>query len=87
MPLVFIPPQMRDLTAGASQVEVAGASVREVVEALEASFPGIRGRICAGEELAPSLQISIDHVMSTRGLRAKVQPSSEVHFLPAIGGG
>jgi molybdopterin synthase sulfur carrier subunit len=87
MALVFIPPQMRDLTGGVAQVEVAGASVREVITALDERFPGIRGRVCSGEELAPSLQVSIDHVMSTRGIRAKVGPKSEVHFLPAIGGG
>lgn len=87
MPLVFIPPQMRDLTGGAAQIEVAGANVREVVAGLDEKFPGLRARICTGDELAPSLQVSIDHVMSTRGLRAKVLPTSEVHFLPAFGGG
>jgi molybdopterin synthase sulfur carrier subunit len=87
MPLVFIPPQMRDLTGGAAQVEIAGTNVREIVAGLEERFPGIRARICVEDELAPSLQVSIDHVMSTRGLRAKVGPTSEVHFLPAFGGG
>jgi molybdopterin synthase sulfur carrier subunit len=78
---------MRDLTGGAAQVEIAGTNVREVVAGLEERFPGIRARICVGDELAPSLQVSIDHVMSMRGLRAKVGPTSEVHFLPAFGGG
>lgn len=87
MPLVFIPPQMRDVTGGVAQVEVEGTTVREIVAGLEAKFSGIRSRICVGDELAPSLQVSIDHVMSTRGLRAKVGPASEVHFLPAFGGG
>ena len=35
----------------------------------------------------PALQLSIDHTMSSRGLRAKLAPQSEVHFLPVLGGG
>ena len=87
MPQVFIPAQLRGLTAGLAQVEIPAASVREVVEALEDRFPGIKERLCQGDELAPGLQLSIDHVMSSRGVRAKVSPGSEVHFLPAFGGG
>ena len=87
MPLVFIPAQLRGLTGGEAQIELPAASVREVVGALEARFPGIKERLCQGDELAPGLQLSIDHVMSSRGLRAKLGPKSEVHFLPAFGGG
>jgi molybdopterin synthase sulfur carrier subunit len=87
MPQVFIPAQLRGLTAGIAQIEIQAASVREVVEALEVRFPGIKERLCQGDELTPGLQLSIDHVMSSRGLRAKVSPESEVHFLPAFGGG
>ena len=87
MPLVFIPAQLRGLTGGESRVELPAGSVREVVDALEVRFPGMKERLCQGDELAPGLQLSIDHVMSSRGLRAKVGPKSEVHFLPAFGGG
>ena len=87
MPLVFIPAQLRGLTGGVAQVEFSAGSVREVVDELEARFPGIEERLCLGDELAPGLQLSIDHVMSSRGMRAKLKPNSEVHFLPAFGGG
>jgi molybdopterin synthase sulfur carrier subunit len=87
MPLVFIPAQLRDLSAGTAQLELPGSTVGEVVEALEERFPGIKARLCQGDRLSPALQVSIDHVMSPRGLRAKLQPHSEVHFLPALGGG
>ena len=87
MALVFIPAQLRGLTGGEAQIELPAASVREVIEALETRFPGMKERLCRGDELAPGLQLSIDHVMSSRGLRTKLEPSSEVHFLPAFGGG
>ena len=87
MPRVFIPVQLRDLTGGGAELEIAGATVREVVTELERKFPGIEQRLCAGGELAPNLQVSIDDVLSRRGLDAKVPPGSEVHFLPVFGGG
>ena len=87
MPRVFIPVQLRDLTDGAAELNISGTTVREVVVALEWQFPGIEQRLCAGGELAPNLQISIDDTLSRRGLDAKVQPGSEIHFLPVFGGG
>jgi molybdopterin synthase sulfur carrier subunit len=61
--------------------------VREAIEELDRKFPGIAQRLCRGDALIPGLQVSIDHVMTGRGLRAKLKPNSEIHFLPAIGGG
>jgi molybdopterin synthase sulfur carrier subunit len=87
MPRVFIPAQIRDLTGGDAELEMAGATVREIVAELERQFPGIEQRLCAHGELAPNLQVSIDDQLSRRGLDAKVQPGSEIHFLPVFGGG
>jgi molybdopterin synthase sulfur carrier subunit len=84
---VFIPLQVRDLTAGQAEIEVAGGTVREIVAALERQFPSIADRLLKDGELSPALQVSIDGVFSRRGLDAKVQPTSEVHFLPVFGGG
>jgi sulfur-carrier protein len=87
MPRVFIPSQLRDLTAGQAEIDVAGGTVREIVGALEQRFPGIEERLCRGDELSPLLQVSIDGTFSRRGLAARLQPTSEVHFLPVFGGG
>lgn len=87
MPRVFIPAQLRDLTGGQAEVQLDGQTVRELIEALERRFPGIRQRLCQGDELSPALQLSIDGVFRRRGLNLKVSPTSEVHFLPVFGGG
>jgi molybdopterin synthase sulfur carrier subunit len=87
MPTVFIPTPLRSLTSSRSEIVVEGSSVGELIDALDASFPGIASRLRQGGALAPGLQVSIDHVMTARGLLAHVRPESEVHFLPAIGGG
>ena len=87
MPRVFIPAQLRDLTAGQAEIEITGATVRELVAALDRQFAGFAARVCADNELSPALQISIDGQFSRRGLDARVSPKSEVHFLPVFGGG
>jgi len=87
MPRVFIPAQLRDLTAGQAEIEVAVSTVRDLVEALDKRFTGMRARLCTGGELSPALQVSIDGTFSRRGLDARVQPANEVHFLPIFGGG
>lgn len=87
MPVVFIPTPLRDHTGGVVEVALEGSTVAELIEALDARFPGLKSRLCQGDRLVPGLQVSVDHVMTRRGLEAKVQPESEIHFLPVIGGG
>ena len=87
MACVFIPTQMRDLTGGAARVEVAGHNLRAVLRQLDEQFPGIQGRILDGEGIRPGLQISIDGRLTSRSVLAPVAPQSEIHILPAIGGG
>jgi molybdopterin synthase sulfur carrier subunit len=84
---VFIPPLLRDVTAGQGEVEVDGATVRQIVTALDTRFPGVRERLCEGGDLRPGLAVAINGTVSSLGLLQKVAEGSEVHFLPAIGGG
>ena len=87
MATIFIPAQLRTLTAGIEQLEMDVHNVREVINQLEQNFPGIPDRLCQQDQLSPSLQVSIDSVITSRGMIAKIQPNSEVHFIPAIAGG
>ena len=87
MPTIFIPAQLRNLTGGSATIEIPATNVGEAVDVLEARFPGIRARLCQGSDLLPGLQVSIDHRFSRQGLAAELSPTSEVHFLPVIGGG
>jgi sulfur-carrier protein len=87
MATIFIPAQLRILTAGTDKLEMDVHNVREVIDQLEQQFPGIRDRLCQEDQISPSLQVSIDSVITSRGMIAKIQPNSEVHFIPAIAGG
>ena len=87
MPTVIIPTLMRDLTEGQARVEVAGRTVRVVVRALDARYPGTRDRLCEGDKLARMLAVSVDGRLSRLGLHQPVTDASEIRFLPAIEGG
>jgi molybdopterin synthase sulfur carrier subunit len=85
--IVHVPTQLRTLTGGIERVEVAGDNLRQIVAALEAAYPGLGSRLLKDDGISPGLAVSIDGRFTNRGLLAKVQPQSEIHFLPAIGGG
>ena len=68
-------------------MEIEGSTVREVVQNLEAEYPGIRDRICQEDRINPSIAVAVDGQISNEGMRRKVGPESEVQFIPAIGGG
>lgn len=87
MATVSIPLLLEGLTGGARQAEVAGATLEEVVAALDVAYPGIGARIRDGEKLSPSLAFVIDGKIASRGLATPVGPESQVSILPAFGGG
>jgi molybdopterin synthase sulfur carrier subunit len=87
MPVVWIPALLRDLTGGHESITVTGKTVREAVEALEMQYPGVKARLFAGDGLRPGLAVVVDGEVSGLKLRHKLDEKSEVHFLPAMGGG
>ena len=87
MARVFFQPQLRDLTRGETEVEIAASTLRQLVAELERRFPGLEKRIVRDDRIAPGMAVSIDGVVTSRGLLAPIGAESEVHFLPAIGGG
>jgi molybdopterin synthase sulfur carrier subunit len=87
MPTVLIPSLLRPLTRGQRAVRVAGATLAEVIDNLEAEYPGLRERICDGDRIQPSLSLAVDGEATQSGLLQPVSESSEVQILPAISGG
>ena len=86
---VWIPPKLQELTAGNQQVRVEGSTVRRLINNLEALHPGIKEYLVdqVEDDLIPGIAVIIDGEVSQLGMLDKVGESSEVHFLPAIGGG
>ncbi|MBK36280.1 MAG: molybdopterin synthase sulfur carrier subunit [Gemmatimonadetes bacterium] len=87
MPVVWIPSLMRSLTDGKEQVPIEGETLRAVIEALESDFPGFKARVIDEDRIRPGLAVSINGEVTNEGLRQKVGPNDEVHFVAAISGG
>jgi len=87
MPTVVIPALLRKFTGGIERVDVAGKSIRELVRSLGDQFPGIDQQLLEDGDIRPSIAVSIDGEIATGGVLDPVGENSEVHFIPALGGG
>ena len=87
MATVFVPSLMQSLTKGQAKVSVPGSTVREIIRNLEKEYPGMEQRLVEGGRIRPSVSVAVDGEVTPLGLLEKVGETSEVHFLPAIGGG
>ena len=84
---IFIPSTLRSLTRGAKEVTIQAANVGQVVNGLEQMYPGIKARLVEEGQIRPDISVVIDGEASPLGLLDKVGEDSEIHFIPAIGGG
>ena len=87
MATIAIPSLMQKLTDGANQVVVEGKTLREVVNNLEAAYPGFKDRLCDDDRIRPSISVYIDGVMTREGLHQPISEEASIHFVPAISGG
>lgn len=89
---VHIPALLQDLTGQAPLVETeipAGEaiSVRQLLDRLDARYPGFAERLIYRNDLIPGMAVFVDGQQGFLKLQEKVSASSEVHFLPPIVGG
>ncbi|MEE2658599.1 MAG: phytanoyl-CoA dioxygenase family protein [Candidatus Latescibacterota bacterium] len=89
MARVVIPRRLRELAGGEREVEVEAATVRQVIEGLEAAYPGMKEKLYdfEADQLKRGTAVIVDGETSQMGLLKKISAESEVHFLPAMGGG
>jgi sulfur-carrier protein len=87
MPVLWIPPDLRDLTEGKGIIRIPGKTVGQALANLEAIYPGVWDRLCEGKVLDPNITVVVDGEVSGMGLYQSLQEDSEVHFLPTMEGG
>jgi sulfur-carrier protein len=87
MATVVVPALLRKLTNGRDRVSVSGHNIGELVADLERQFPGFAAHLVENGDIKPSVAVSIDGEMGTGGVLDRVKETSEVFFIPAIGGG
>ena len=87
MATVFIPSLMQKLSDGNHRLEVEGSNVRRIVDNLDAQYPGFKERLVDNGRIKGNISVAIDGDITPLGILGKVGENSEVHFLPALGGG
>jgi molybdopterin synthase sulfur carrier subunit len=85
--VVRLPGVLVDLFPGSvRRVELRAATVSEMIDALEASWPGMRDRLCnSTPAIRRHINIFIEGERAT--LETPLQPGTEVFVLTAISGG
>ena len=85
---VWIPSLLQRLTDGEAKVKVQGRNLREVIDNLDARHPGMKARLLDEHgNFMEGVAIAIDGEISHMGLIEPLAEASEVHIIPAIGGG
>ena len=87
MAKVFVPTMLQATTGGVKEVDVSARNVRQAIEQLDQLFPGIAGRLMEDDEIRPNLAVAVDGEVARMGLLERVGQDTEIHFVPAIGGG
>lgn len=87
MATVVIPALLRKYTGGDERVTVDAHTIGQVIEELARRYPGIGEHLLENGDVKPSVAVSIDGEMGTGGVLDRVGESSEIFFIPAIGGG
>ena len=90
MSTVFIPSVLRATVGGAKSLEVAGDSIRGVVDALVAQHPALKGQLLTDDgDLNRFVNVYVNgqDVRYLAGLETPVAPADEVRLLPAMAGG
>ena len=78
---------MQNLTRNEDKVEIQGSNVRQIIENLDSAYPGVKDRLVEQNQIKPGFSVAVDGEIDPLGILGRVQENSEIHFLPAIGGG
>lgn len=87
---VRIPTILRSYTGGESEVSADGGTLAEVLDSLDASFPGIKGRIVdeAGDlRRFVNVYVGNDDVRFLENLATATPDGTQISVIPAVAGG
>ena len=86
---VRIPTPLRTLTQGKDEVQANGANVRDVIEDLEKSYPGLKERLCdeKGVRRFVNIYANEEDIRFLDNLSTKLADGDSLSIVPAIAGG
>ena len=87
---VRIPTILRTYTGGDSEVSATGANLAEVLDDLDAQFPGVKGRILDEDgklRRFVNVYVGNDDVRFQDDLLTPTPDGTEISVIPAVAGG
>lgn len=87
---VRIPTTLRGLTSGQGEIEGQGSSVNELIDNLEQSYAGLRGRIyddSGSVRRFVNIYVNEEDIRFLQGISTPLKPGDLVSIVPAIAGG
>lgn len=87
---VLIPTPLQKLTNNQATLECTGSTIAELLESLESSCPGIKGRLCDDEGALRrfvNFYVNSEDIRFLQGVETPLNDGDEVSIIPAIAGG
>ena len=87
---VRIPTPLRKLTQNQEIVQIEGATIRDLINNLEQSYPGLKERICDDQNNIRrfvNVFVNDEDIRFLQDAQTVVKPGDEVSIVPAIAGG
>ncbi len=88
--LVRIPTPLRRMTNGQSKIEIDTATLGEMVEQLETSYPGFKDRLVdenGDMRYFVNIYVNGEDARFLQGLATSIKSGDEVSTVPAVAGG
>jgi len=91
MPIIVrVPTPLQKLTQDKAEIKASGANIKELIDNLEASFPGIKDRICDENGKVRkfiNIYVNEEDVRFLQQDETPLKNGDEVSIIPAIAGG
>ncbi len=87
---VLIPTALQKFTNDKATIECAANDVGELLDSLEQSCPGIKGRLCDDQGKPRrflNFYVNSEDIRFLEGTDTKLQDGDEVSIVPAVAGG
>ena len=87
---VRIPTPLRPLTKGQGEVESAAANIVDMIRSLDATYPGLKNRLCDEKgdlRRFVNIYVNEEDIRFLNGKETSLKDGDEVSIVPAIAGG
>ena len=87
---VRIPTPLRPLTKGQGEVESAAANIVDMIGSLDATYPGLKNRLCDEKgdlRRFVNIYVNDEDIRYLGRLETPLSPGDSVSILPAVAGG